>query len=202
MGFYEDMQIINNIQEINFKGLKNSIIENAEDGKVNIGYFALQLSDDGNKDLSELREVLRHSTERKSSNPNSDILSVIKVTSLADNKHTLFFNGEMMPTEKEMLKLLIQKTNSDKKIDNKFDKHFSSKVHLLLIKVLSRIKNYEKVEQNSDYYNVLSVLRCDIENILKSKRFLSSKVLNEENKQRTICLLNEFLKKTVQKYFN
>ena len=42
----------------------------------------------------------------------------------------------------------------------------------------------------------------DIENILKSKRFLSSKVLNEENKQRTICLLNEFLKKTVQKYFN
>lgn len=184
----------------NFKGYKNIIANDVNFANMSIGMISAQLNDEGEKDLSKLKEI-RTLQEL----PNEEIINDTFSCIYARNgkKGYIFFDDKNMYNSAQLLHL----ENSMPEKDFKFVEKLHMKAYSMLAGLTSRMMN-DKEELKQDekwgdvfqkaYYNLAQVFG-DEEHSLRF--VIDAEERHEISYQEIAAKINKRILKTMENFF-
>ena len=202
------MRIQNNIQKINFHGYKNLLYEDIRGENCSVSFFATQLDDQGEKDLTTLRDIVNMSCFKNEHDPDRTVLSMLVVDLPQESQPSIFFNGEILNSGKELKELKIDclyhgglAANSRFKKEEKF----TLKAYTLLAKITRNMSEQSMTSKDKGMLQVMQDLLRDFELIFNNKATTHSlmdfAIFTKKSQQEVGITLNNYIKKALHNYF-
>ncbi len=172
---------------LNFKGYKNPIVsKRVLDNGNDLTYLALQLTDEGQPDLTKWRTVQK---ELGVSDVKDTIMLMSHKNPFFDG---LFLNGDVMPGSKDLKKMMPYGGDTA-----------WIKMYTLLAGITKRISNSSSFQRDGNYKNVFQFL-IDSFNKVTDKRasiIIAQEGLENRNFQETAAHLNKKIDVVMRHYF-
>lgn len=202
------MKIYNSIANPSFQGFKNLIYDDIKGKEARITFFATQLTDEGTKDLSKMRECMRASLFAKEHDLKRDVLSMVVFDSVYFSEPMAYFNTEHLSSAKDLKGLekecLLLKNNSIEKF--KKEEKFSIKAFTLLAKLTRDISEISLVDKDEDSAKVSMTLLEDFRKLfyrnINNEALVENAIFTSANQQKVGIVLNNYItKKLMHNYF-
>lgn len=202
------MRIQNNIQKINFNGYKNLLYEDIRGENCSVSFFATQLNDQGEKDLTTLKETINMSHFKNEHIPNRNVLSMIVVDLPQEPQPNIFFNGEILNSGKELKNLKIDCLyHGGLAANNRFKKeeNFALKAYTLLAKITRNMSEQSMTSKDTGMFQVMQNLLKDFKLIFNNETTAHSlmdfAIFTKKSQQEVGITLNNYIKKALHNYF-
>ena len=194
------------IQAINnnaFSGYKNVIANQLEDENLRLSLLSLQLDNENMPDLDNLKSC-RESFLSSSAKKDCDIMSVLMLTDLKNNKESMLVDGEIIFSGDE-LKILKNKHGE------RFKKEYESiekgvlKINTLLASITRRIMQNSLTDRDANITNVVMQV-TDFLNLIFKDKMLTFSILNgafqkEDITRKSAESINKQISKSMEKFF-
>ena len=202
------MKIINNIKNINFNGYKNLLYEDLNGENARVAFFATQLDDQGQKDLTTLKETINLSHFKKEHEQNRDVLSMIMLDLKQEPQPHIFINGEVLNSGQDLKSLKIDCLHQGGlSAINKFkqEENFTLKAYTLLARITRNMSEHSMTDKDGGMVYVIQNLFKDFEKLFNNKQtsqnLMDFALFTKKSQQEVGITLNKYINKALRNYF-
>lgn len=187
---------ISNISIPIFKGYKNVLANDLNEQGFRLSYLAMQLDDDGEKDLSAWKDIQKLCS-KKHSCINDDVISVIYTKTPRD--HDFLFLGEKaLPFGEELAYSRDMFTGTPFESEYRKDEQITLKSYTLLASLTRRLMHNAMADLDSKYNNVALTFHYTLSNLLNGKDAKAQEIIAYGIKNAKSDWVAEFFNRGIQ----